>query len=104
MRRVWYTRPVSDEGDVLDETQLKTEEDVDDEKKIIAPDIDTSHSPNAKHTSESSDNDEKIQGEEKSGPAPYWLSEQVYGDKVNSNNHILSRVVQSICAVLYSFR
>ncbi|CAF1145057.1 unnamed protein product [Adineta ricciae] len=82
MRRVWYTRPVSDEGDVLDEIQTKTGDDVDDEKKIVAPDIDTSHSPNVEHTSQSGDNDENIQGEEKHGSAPFWLSEQVYGDKL----------------------
>ncbi|UJR31498.1 hypothetical protein I4U23_018987 [Adineta vaga] len=78
MRRVWYTRPVSDEDDIPVEIQdLKGNHEVDEEKNVV-PDIDTSHSVNLDQTD---DNEEKIE-QEKAAPIPSWINDQVYGDKV----------------------
>ncbi len=76
MRRVWYkTRPVSDEGDLPDETtdDKATGDQV--EKKTIVPDIDTSHSNTV---------DNEIIEQQTAAPIPYWINDQVYGDKVSS--------------------
>jgi len=70
--RIWYTRPVSDEGDAPDETQTKIDTS---HKRIAVPDIDTSHSTNVNEL-------QTINEKEIPGPIPSWLDEQVYGDKV----------------------
>jgi hypothetical protein len=82
MRHIWYTRPVSDEGDLPDEIQNEKNTDDHIEKKIVAPDIDTSHSINIENKA---DNDERsvIIEQESSAPIPSWINEQVYGDKVS---------------------
>lgn len=73
--RIWYTRPVSDEGDVPDETQNTQTKIETSNTRIAAPDIDTAHSTNVNEL-------ETINEKEKPGPIPSWLDEQVYGDKV----------------------
>ena len=72
VQRVWYTRPISDEDDTPDETEIRKVTDDAVEEKIAAPDIDTSHSE-----------DTKIIQQETSGPIPTWINDQVYGDKVS---------------------
>lgn len=80
LSHVWYTRPVSDEGDLPDEIQ--TEKNIDDltEKKIVAPDIDTSHST---HIENVVDDDSEIIEENYSASDTSWFNNQVYGDKVS---------------------
>jgi hypothetical protein len=80
MRRFWYnTVPVSDEGDLLDETTDVKGIDDHVEKKIMAPDIDTSHSSNVEN-----DQDLKTTKQETMVlPTPSWIHDQVYGDKVS---------------------
>jgi len=82
MNRVWYTRPVSDEGDLPDENQNEKITDDHAEKKIGAPDIDTSHSTNIENET-NNDEDSKIIEQEKSVLIPSWINDQVYGDKVS---------------------
>ena len=77
MRKVWYTRPVSDEGDTSDENHDQKITDDLVEKDIVAPDIDTSHSINVHNENA------EIMEEEKPAPIPSWIHDQVYGDKVN---------------------
>ena len=81
MRRVWYdTRPLSDEGDLPDETtDVKGTDDHVDEEKIIAPDIETSHSSNVENDKDS----KKFKNETTVPPTPSWINDQVYGDKVS---------------------
>jgi hypothetical protein len=78
MSRVWYTRPVSDEGDLPVETQNEKITDDHVEKKIGAPDIDTSHSTNIEN-----EEDSEIIEQKKSALIPSWINDQVYGDKVS---------------------
>ncbi len=78
MGRIWYTRPVSDEGDLPDEIQNEKNTDDHIEKKIVAPDIDTRHSINIENKA----NNDIIE-QENSAPIPSWINEQVYGDKVS---------------------
>jgi hypothetical protein len=76
LRGIWYTRPISDEGDLPDETEdEKTIDDHDVKKRIVAPDIDTSHSIN--------NDDSEIIEQNSSAPIPSWINDQVYGDKVS---------------------
>jgi hypothetical protein len=72
VQSVWYSRPVSDEDDISDETHDQKITDDKGEQKIIVPDIDTSLSEDTE-TSE----------QEKAGPIPTWIHDQVYGDKVS---------------------
>jgi hypothetical protein len=77
MTRVWYKRPISDEGDLPDQNQTKKIQDDDVDKKTIVPDIDTSHSTN-------NDEDSQIIEQKTSfPPIPSWINDQVYGDKVS---------------------
>jgi len=104
IRRVWYTRPISDEGDTPDENQDQKVNDDHVEKETIAPDIDTSHSTNV--TDEVKDNSNVEQ--EKSAPVPSWINDQVYGDKVkillflNSFSEIFILSIRSFKGVLSS--
>ncbi|CAF3764929.1 unnamed protein product [Rotaria sordida] len=76
VRRIWYTRPVSDEDDTDDEDENNQIIDDHVEKKIAAPDIDTSHSI---HT----DNNIKLTEQQQISPSiPSWINDQVYGDKI----------------------
>ena len=86
MRRVWYKRPISDEGDAPDETENRSP-DVDlVEKKTIVPDIDTSHAMTAADSHIASDSNTEKTEEEKPAPIPTWLNDQVYGDKVRQSS------------------
>ena len=72
--RVWYNRAVSDEGDSPSETPMEKVTDDQSDKKIIAPDIDTSHSNNVEN---------EIIEQEINLSIPSWIDDQVYGDKVS---------------------
>ena len=85
MRSVWYKRPLSDEGDALDEIENHSP-DVDlIEKKTIVPDIDTSHTVTAADSPVAPDLKTE---EEKPAPIPTWLNDQVYGDKVRRSSRL----------------
>ncbi|CAF4720333.1 unnamed protein product, partial [Rotaria sp. Silwood2] len=81
LRRIWYTRPVSDEDDLDDENHNNKTIDDHIEKKIVVPDIDTSHSI---HTDNQKiyKNNIKIKEQSISTSIPSWINDQVYGDKV----------------------
>lgn len=86
VRRVWYKRPISDEGDATDETENRAA-DVDlAEKKAIVPDIDTSHTMTAADSQIASDSNAEKAEEGKPAPIPTWLNDQVYGDKVRRSS------------------
>jgi hypothetical protein len=76
MRHVWYTRPVSDEGDISNETDVNKVIDDHVEEKIGAPDINTSRS-------DETVNDDDDTEQEKSRAIPSWIHDPVYGDKVS---------------------
>ena len=82
MRRVWYKRPISDEGDAPDEAENPSIGVDLVEKKTVIPDIDTSHVVTTDPQTVSGSNAELAE-DEKLAPIPTWLSEQVYGDKVS---------------------
>ncbi len=82
MNRVWYTRPVSDEGDSSNEEKEVTDDDI--EKDIIAPDINTSHSTNIDNKIKNDEDSKKIfKQKTEILPIPSWIHDQVYGDKVS---------------------
>lgn len=77
LNRIWYTIPISDEDDSLDETQTNKLADDLVEKKIIAPDIDTSH------TIDIDNQESEIIKDNFSTSNLPWINHQVYGDKVS---------------------
>lgn len=82
LNRVWYNRPVSDEGDSSIETAPEKALNTPEEKKMIAPDIDTSHSADIGNEV-NNDTHGKLAEYESNAPIPSWINDQVYGDKVN---------------------
>jgi hypothetical protein len=83
INRLWYKKPVSDEGDALDELGHRQGIVIGQvEKKIIAPDIDTVH-VNSTDKSSAQLSDTKVSTPQKPPPAPSWVHDQVYGDKVS---------------------
>ena len=88
LNRVWYNRPVSDEGDSSGETAPVKVIDIQEEKKMIAPDIDTSHSANVENET-SNDKNKNIAEHEPNVPVPSWINDQVYGDKVSKRRHTI---------------
>ncbi|CAF1587229.1 unnamed protein product [Rotaria sp. Silwood1] len=71
IHHIWYTRPVSDEDDDINENNKTIDDHI--EKKISAPDIDTTH--------QITDNKKIIEQHELSS-IPSWFNDQVYGDKI----------------------
>ena len=83
INRFWYKKPVSDEGDALDELGHRQGIVIGQvEKKVIAPDIDTVRvDPTNESAVKVPDTEVTIQ--QKPLPAPSWVHDQVYGDKVS---------------------
>ena len=83
INRLWYKKPVSDEGDALDELGHRQGIVIGQvEKKVIAPDIDTVRVDPADESAVKVP-DTELTPQQKPLPAPSWVHDQVYGDKVS---------------------
>ena len=83
INRLWSKKPVSDEGDALDELGNRQGIVIGQaEKKVIAPDIDTAR-VNPTDDSSVKGPDADLTEQQKPLPAPSWVHDQVYGDKVS---------------------